>query len=68
MYRVLPLLALFRASYAQTNPNYTVDVGDATPPINSPQVIAFNSLTGPYNHVIILSIDGFHQVRTLLDQ
>lgn len=59
---LLSVLGLAGISLAQTNPNLTVDVGGWEPPITSPQVMSFNSLNGPYKHVIILSVDGFHQV------
>lgn len=48
------------AAIAQ-NVNFSVDVGGASPPITHPNVIAYNALSGPYQHVVILSIDGFHQ-------
>jgi hypothetical protein len=54
--------ALVGTCYAQSNPEISIDVGGSMPPITLPQVNGFNSLTGPYQHVIILSIDGLHQV------
>jgi Type I phosphodiesterase / nucleotide pyrophosphatase len=62
MHSLFLLLALVGVSVAQTNLNLTVNVGGWEHPITSPQVMSFNSLNGPYKHVIILSIDGFHQV------
>jgi hypothetical protein len=56
------LFTLLVAAYAQQNPNFTVDVGGSNPPITFPQVTTYNNLNGPYKHVIILSLDGFHQV------
>ena len=49
------------AAIAQ-NTNLSVAVGGASPPITHPNVIPYNVLTGPYKHVVILSIDGLHQV------
>ena len=51
------------AAIAQ-NTNLSVAVGGASPPITHPNVIPFNVLTGPYKHVVILSIDGLHQVTS----
>ena len=57
--------AFLGASVAQSNVNYSVNVGGPNPPITSPQVVSFKSFSGPFKHVIILSIDGFHQVLFL---
>jgi hypothetical protein len=56
---------LIAATLATTNSNFTVNVGGSNPPMTNPQVIAFDSLNGPYQHVVILSIDGFHSVIPL---
>jgi hypothetical protein len=65
MFSLFITLSLAGACFAQSNPNFTVDIGGSTPPITHPNVMAFDALTGPYKHVIILSVDGFHHVRTL---
>ena len=57
-------LCFLRECFAQ-DANLSVAVGGISPPITHPNVIAYNALKGPYEHVIILSIDGFHQVRSL---
>jgi len=57
------LFALASVALAQTNANYSVDVGGSNPPMTFPNVISYNTLNGPYQHVVILSIDGFHQVH-----
>lgn len=44
------------------NPDFSVNVGGSNPPVTNPQVMGFNTLDGPYKHVIILSIDGLHHV------
>jgi hypothetical protein len=54
-------LVFFAGVFAQ-DANLSVAVGGISPPITHPNVIAYNALNGPYEHVIILSIDGFHQV------
>jgi hypothetical protein len=63
MLSLVTALALAGACFAQPNLNFTVDIGGSTPPITHPNVMAFDALTGPYKHVIILSVDGFHHVR-----
>ena len=66
--KMQPLLlfcSLIVGTFAASNPNFTVNVGGADPPITHPQVIAFDSLNGPYKQVVILSIDGFHSVLPL---
>ena len=57
----LGLLALAATVFAQSD-EISFDVGGEFPPITNPQVIEFNALKGPYQHVVILSIDGLHQV------
>jgi hypothetical protein len=59
---LLGLLAFAARVLAQSD-QISVNVGGEFPPITHPQVIEFNSLKGPYQHVVILSIDGFHEVR-----
>ena len=49
------------AAFAQ-NVDYSVNVGGISPPITHPQVMGFDSLSGKYQHVVLVSIDGFHQV------
>ena len=65
MRSVFLLCLLIVGTFADTNPNFTVNVGGSGPPITHPQVIAFDALTGNYQHVVILSIDGFHSVLPL---
>jgi hypothetical protein len=65
MLSLLTALALTGACFAQTNVNLTVDVGGSTPPITHPNVMGYDVLTGPYKHVVILSVDGFHHVQLL---
>lgn len=65
MQPLLLFCSLIVGTFAATNPNFTVNVGGSNPPILSPQVIAYDSLSGPYQHVVILSIDGFHSVIPL---
>jgi len=62
MYSLFLLCSLIAGTFADTNPNFTVNVGGSNPPITSPQVIGFDALNGNYKHVVILSIDGFHSV------
>ena len=63
MYSIL-LAALLGIALA--DPDITVDVGGSDPPLIFPQVISETSFSGPYQHVIILSVDGLHQVACLL--
>ena len=48
-----------------TNFNLTQNVGGSDPPITSPQVMSEKSFNGPYQQVIILSVDGLHAVIAL---
>ena len=50
--------------YAQSL-DISVGVGGPNPPITDPFVMGYDSLSGNYKHVIILSIDGLHQVEHL---
>jgi hypothetical protein len=59
---LLLLLVLAVICHADTNLNYTFDVGGSNPPTTFPVVNGYNSLDGPYKHVVILSIDGLHEV------
>jgi len=54
-------LALFSGCYAQSI-DISQGVGGPNPPITNPAVMGYDSLSGKYKHVVILSIDGFHQV------
>jgi len=54
-------LALVAGCYAQSV-DVIAGLGGPNPPITNPAVIGYDSLSGKYKHVVILSIDGFHQV------
>lgn len=57
-------LALAAGCYAQSV-DVIAGLGGPNPPITDPAVIGYDSLSGKYKHVVILSIDGFHQVFQL---
>jgi hypothetical protein len=60
------LFVLFVLSFISTclaqNLDLSVGVGGPSPAFTFPNVNGFNSLSGKYKHVVILSIDGLHQV------
>jgi hypothetical protein len=56
------VLSLLSVCYAQSGLDVSSGVGGPNPPITFPFVNGFNSLSGKYQHVVILSIDGFHTV------
>lgn len=57
MKSILFVLGLLSGCYGQL-----VGVGGANPPTTFPNVNGFNALNGKYKHVVILSVDGLHQV------
>jgi hypothetical protein len=54
-------LVLVAGCYAQSV-DVIAGLGGPNPPITDPAVNGYDSLSGKYKHVVILSIDGFHQV------
>ena len=61
MKSLVVLLSLLSISSAQSL-DLSVGVGGVHPAFTFPNVNGFNSLCGKYKHVVILSIDGLHQV------
>lgn len=55
-------LTFVAGCYAQSL-DMSVGVGGPNPPITDPFVMGFDSLSGKYKHVLILTIDGLHQVE-----
>lgn len=62
MKAIIPILSLLAACYAQSGLDVSEGVGGPNPPITFPFVNGYNSLSGKYEHVVILTIDGFHHV------
>ena len=62
------ILTLFIAYYAQLNLDVNIDIDEFNSSIIFPFINEFNALSKKYQHVVILTIDDFHQVSFFLDE